>query len=167
MGVGPIAEGDRRQIEPGEAAVGLVEHVDADFFLHHVALILEIFVVHFQGAHAVGFEPQQALEGVGRRGLVVVGDVVVRRAVEHAAGGIDELDVHHLAGVLRALKHHVLEQMREAAAPFGLEAEADVVVHADGDDGRGAVRRDDDAQAVFERGGFDGDVQSGQVILLV
>ena len=44
--VGPVAKGDGRKIEPRKAAVGLVHHVDADFFLHDVALIAQIFVVH-------------------------------------------------------------------------------------------------------------------------
>ena len=84
--VGPVAKGDGRQIQPGKAAVGLVEHVDAHFFFHHVALIAQILVVHFQGAHAVGLEPQHALEGVRGHGFVIVGDVVVRRAIQNAAG---------------------------------------------------------------------------------
>ena len=157
--VGPVAKSDGRHIEPGEAAVGLVEHVDADFFLDDVALVAQIFVVDLQGAHAIGFEPQHAFERVRGHRLVVVGDVVVRRAVEHAAGGIDQLDVHHFSGVLGALKHHVLEQMREAAAPARLEAKSDVVVDADGDDGRGAVRRDHHAQAVFKGRALDRYVQ--------
>ena len=66
VGIGPIAKGDWRQIKPGKPAVGLVHDVDADFFFHNVALIAQVFVVHFEGAHAVGFEPQtrsSALEG--------------------------------------------------------------------------------------------------------
>ncbi len=84
--VGPVAKGYRRHIQPGKTAIGLVQHVDANFFFHHVALIAQILVVHFQGAHAVGFEPQHAFEGVGGHGFVVVGDVVVRRAIQNAAG---------------------------------------------------------------------------------
>jgi hypothetical protein len=40
----------------------------------------------------------------------------------------------HLAEVLRALKHHVLEEVREACAVARLDAKADVVI---GRDGRG------------------------------
>ena len=65
----------------------------------------------------------------------------------------------HFSGVLGALKHHVLEEMREAAAAAGLEAKADLIIDADGDDGRGTVRRDDHAQAVGERGVFDGNMK--------
>ena len=64
--IGPIAKRHGRQIEPGKAAVGLIEHVDANFFLDDVALVAQIFIVHFQGAHAVGFQPEQALERIRR-----------------------------------------------------------------------------------------------------
>ncbi len=57
VGVGPVAIGDRRKIEPGKSAVGLVEHVDAHFFFDDVALVAQIFVVHLERAHAVGLEP--------------------------------------------------------------------------------------------------------------
>ena len=148
VGVGPIAEGYGRKIQPRKAAVGLVHHVDADFFLHHVALIAEIFVVHLEGAHAIGFEPQDAFERIRRNRLEIVRDVVMRGAIEKAAGGIDETDVLHLSGVFRTLKHHVLEQMGEAAAASRLETKADLVIHADGYDGRRTVGRRDHAQAV-------------------
>jgi hypothetical protein len=74
----------------------LVEHVDAHFFFHDVALVPQILVVHFEGAHAVGLQPQNALQGVRGHRFVVIRDVVVRRAVQHAAGRIDELDVNCL-----------------------------------------------------------------------
>ena len=122
VGVGPIAESYWRKIEPRKAAVGLVHHVDADFFLDHVALIAQIFVVYFQSAHAIGFEPKHAFERVGRDGFEIIGDVVVGGAVEHAAGRIDEADVFHLSGVFGTLKHHVLEKMGEAAASARFEA---------------------------------------------
>ena len=160
--VGPVAKGHRREIEPGKAAIGLIQHVHANFFLDHVALIAQIFVVHLQGAHAVGLEPQHAFERVGRNGFVVVGDVVVRRAIQNAAGRIDQLDMHHLSGVFRALKHHVLEKVREAAAAARLQAKANVVIDAEGGHRRGAVRRYDHAQAIFEFGAFQGNVQSFQ-----
>ena len=158
--VGPVAKRDGRQIEPRKAAVGLVHHVDADFFLHHVALVAEIFVVHFQRAHAIGFEPQDAFQRVRRHGLEIIRDVVVRGAVEHAAGRIDQANVLHLPGVLRALEHHVLEKVREAAAAVRLEAKTNLVIDADGDEWRGTVGRRHHAQAVGERRVLDGNVKS-------
>ncbi len=157
--VGPIAKSDGRQIEPGEAAVGLVHHVDADFFFDDVALVAKVLVVDFERAHAVGFEPEDALERIRGNGFEIVGDVVVRGAVEQAARRIDQADVFHFPGILRALEHHVLEKMREAAAAARLEAKADLVIDADRDDGGGMVRRDDHAKAVGERGVLDRDVE--------
>ena len=104
----------------------------------------KIFVVHFQSAHAVGFQPQHAFERVGRHGFVIIGDIVVRGTIEHAAAGIDQLDVLHLGRIGGTLKHHVLEQVRETAAALRLEAKSDFVVHSDGDDRSGGIWRDDD-----------------------
>ena len=54
----------------------------------------------------------------------------------------------HLGRVGGALEHHVLEEVREAAAALRLEAKADFIVDADGDDRRGGVGSDDDFQSV-------------------
>ncbi len=148
VGVGPIAEGYRRQVEPGEAAVRLIHDVDADFFFHYVALVAQVFVINLQRAHAICFQPQNAIKRVARHGLVIVGYVVVGRAVQQTATGIDQLDVLHFRGVRRALEHHVFEQVREATAPLRLETKANFVVHADGNDRSRSVRRDDHFQAI-------------------
>jgi hypothetical protein len=124
------------KVEPRETAIGLVHHVDANFLFDDITLVAEIFVVNFQRAHAIGLQPQHALEGIGGHGFEVVGDVVVRGAVEHAATGIDELDVLHLGSVGGTLKHHVLEEMGEAAPAFGLEAKTDLVVDTERHDRR-------------------------------
>ena len=167
MGIGPIAESDGRHIEPGKSAVGLIEDVDADFLFDDIALVAKVFIVNFEGAHAVGFKPQDAFEGVRGHRFVIISDVVMGGPVQDAARGIDELDVHHLAGMLGALKHHVLKKMREAAAAAGLEAKSDIVVDADGRDRRGAVGGDDHAEAIFQRGALDGNVQGIQRLSLV
>ena len=159
VGVRPIAIGDRRKIEPGKTAVGLIEDVDAHFFFHDVALVAQIFVVHLERAHAVGLEPQDALQRIRGHRLVIICDVVMRRAVQHAAGRIDQLDVHHLPGVGRALKHHVLEQVGETAAAARLDSKPDVVINAHRGHRRRAVRRNDHAQAVRQRRAFDWNVQ--------
>ena len=162
----PVAVGDGRQIEPRKSAVGLIEDVDAHFFLHDVALVAQILIVHLEGAHAVRFQPEHAFEGIRRDRFVVVRDVVMRRAIEHAAGGIDQLDVHHFAGVGRALKHHVLEQVRETAAAARLDAKTDVVVDAHRGHRRRVVRRNDHAQAVGQRHALDWNVQLSQEVPL-
>ena len=151
VGVGPVAERHRRHVHPGKAPVRLVEHVDAHFFFHHIALVDQVFFVHFERAHAGGFQPQHALQRVRGHRFVIVGHVVVRRTVQHATRRIDELDVHHLAGVLRTLEHHVLKQVGKAAAPARLQPESDVVVHAHRHHRRRAVRRYHHAQTIAER----------------
>jgi hypothetical protein len=55
----------------------------------------------------------------------------------------------------RALKHHVFEKMREAAAALRLKAETDFVVDAYGDNGGGCVRSNNYFESVAERGRFD------------
>ena len=139
--IGPVAIRDGGKIEPWESAVGLIQHVDAHFLFHHVALIAQVLVIHFERAHAVGLKPQHAVQRVRRDRLVIVRDVIMRRAVQYAAGGIDRLDMRHLPGIGRALKHHVLEQVREAALAARLDAEANVVIDTHSSDRRGTVRR--------------------------
>ncbi len=85
----------------------------------------------------------------------------MRGTIQHAAGRVDELDVDHLVRVLGALKHHVLEEVRESAAPARLETKTDVVVHADRSDRGSAIGRDDDAKTVWQRGAFNGNLQTG------
>jgi hypothetical protein len=50
--------------------------------------------------------------------------------------------------VARPFEHHVLEKMREAAAPSWFEAETDFVVHPYGDDRRRGIRRNDHVETV-------------------
>src|SRR6185437_8881915 len=160
--VGPVAKRDGRQIEPGKAAVRLVQNVDADFFFDDIALIAEVFVVDFEGTHAIGFEPKNSFESVGGNDFEIVGEVVIGGTVENPAGGVDKANVFHLAGVLGALKHHVFEKMGEAGASTRFEAKTDLVINAHSGDGRGVVRRDNDAKAVGERFSFDGNVRMRQ-----
>ena len=77
------------------------------------------------------------VSSVGGHHLEVVGEIEPGRTVEDAAVRLHQPDELHLAEVLRALEHHVLEEVREAGAVLGLDAESDVVV--DGDDDGGAV----------------------------
>ena len=146
----PLLEGVLADVDPHEAAVGLVLHVDADLFLDHVLLVLQRLGVEVERLHAVGFEPQHRLERRDRRGLDVVGEVGAGRAVVAAAAAGDHLVEHALRRVRRALEHQVLEQVREAGAVLRLQAHADVVDHRDADGRRAVVLGDDDGQAVVE-----------------
>src|SRR5258707_10267804 len=80
----------------------------------------------------------------------------MRRGVKRATAGINELNVLHLGSVGRALEHHVLEEMREAAAALRLEAEADFIVDAYGDHGGGGVWRNNYFESIRECGRLDG-----------
>ena len=53
--------------------------------------------------------------------------------------------------VVRALEHHVLEQMRKPGAVLALVARPDVVIDGDRDNRDGIVLIQHDAQAVRER----------------
>src|SRR5215813_13893543 len=57
--------------------------------------------------------------------------------------------------VVRALKHHVLEQMRKTSATFRFVTRADVVVDADGNDRHRLVLIQDNAQSIVESKLFD------------
>src|ERR1700730_121681 len=161
VSVGPVSKGNGREIEPGKPAIRLVQNTDAYFFLHDVALVAKIFVIDFQGAHAIGFEPKNALEGVGGHGLEVVGHVVMRGTVKRAATRIDELDMLHLGCVSRALEHHVLEEMGEAAPALRLKPETDFVVDAHGDNRGRCVWRNNYFESIGECGRLDGYLHYG------
>src|SRR5262249_54444735 len=77
--------------------------------------------------------------------------VVVGRAVE--IGRADGFEGFEVIGVviLRPLKHHVLEEMREASAPAPLVLRSDVIPDVDGDNRRSMIFMQDDSQAVLER----------------
>ena len=79
-------------------------------------------------------------------------------ALERAAGLLDEGEVLALGDVLRALEHHVLEEMGEAGAAGLLVLAADVVPQVDGHDRRAIVVGKEHAQAVIEPMSLDRDV---------
>ena len=99
VGVGEALEGDLRQLQPGERAVGPVEHVDPDLLLDHVDLVAEVLLGDRRGGHPVGLEEQRPLQRLGGQRLVVVRVVLVGRAVERAAGGLHQPGVLHLRHV--------------------------------------------------------------------
>ena len=156
VGVGERLEQQRRQRQPREAAVRLVQDVDPDLLLHHRDLVGEVLLVHGGRTHPVGLEEQRALEGVRRQRLVVVRVVETGGAVQGAAGGLHVLDVVHLSQRRRALEHQVLEEVGEPGASLGLRPDADVVVDSDCHHRGRPVRCEHDAQAVAQGGAFDG-----------
>ena len=97
-------------------AVRPILHALPPLVAHDVLLVRELRRVELveQIPHAVGLQPQGELELIRRQRLEVVGAVEIGRAVDVAgAGGFEELEMRVGRHVLRALEHHVLEQVRE------------------------------------------------------
>ena len=96
--------------------------------LHHVPLQVEPFLVERlqQEPHAVGLQPQDEFEVVGRRGRPIVRAVVRRGAVDARPDLLKRLEEVAVV-VLRPLEHDVLEQVREPCPPRLLVLRSDVV----------------------------------------
>src|SRR2546425_1635432 len=142
---------------PERRRVRLVVDAQSLLFLHRLALVLQVLLGHREGAHPVRLEPEREIQPVGRNGLVVVRVVVVRGAVERAAGALHQLEVLALLHVRRPLEHHVLEQVGEARAAGALVACARVVPEIHRHDGGRMVLRVYHAQAVGHREGLVAD----------
>ena len=130
-----------------QEAVGHVVVVLGPLVLDRGALHLELLLGHGveQEAHPVRLQPKELLELVVGRGLEIVGAIWARRAVQRAAGLGDDLEVLFVADVLRALEHHVLEEVREAGLADLLAGRADVVGDVDVYEGVGYVPVQDDS----------------------
>src|SRR5439155_5198545 len=131
--------------------------------LHVVDLVVELLLGHGtdEVRHAVGFEPQGELELMTRQRLEVVGAIQPGARVQGASGALDQAEVLALVDVLRALEHHVLEEVREAGLAGLLMLARDVVPQVDGDHGRAVIPRQDHAQAIFQAMAIDGDGRHG------
>ena len=110
-------------------------------------------------AHPVRLEPERELQLVAGEGLEVVRAVEPGGRVQRPARGLDQGEVLALVHVLRALEHHVLEEVREPGLARLLVLAADVVPQVHGHDGGGAIRRDDDAQSVVQAVTLEGDLE--------
>ena len=128
--------------------VGLVVDAQPLFFLHGLALVVELLLREDEGAHPVGLEEEPEVEALGRQRLVVVRPILGGRAVHRAAGLGDEPEVLALADVLRPLEHEVLEKVGEARFAGGLDAAPDVVRDVHGHEGDPPLGRHDDGEAV-------------------
>jgi hypothetical protein len=146
IGVGGVGGLGHHQAE--QPAVGVGQHPLTQLLLHHVALGLEVGLVHHEGAHPLGLHPDQALQVVGRHHLVVVGEVVVGGGVVEAAHVLGEAVDALRREVPGGLEHHVLEEMGEAGAALRIVLRPDAVPDLDGDVGGGPVGRDIDLEPV-------------------
>src|SRR5690606_672265 len=133
-------------------AVRLVVDAPAPLVLHDIALVVELLLRHRgkQPAESVALQPETQLEVVRGQRLVVVRAVQPGRAVQRAAGLLDQREVPHLRYVFRALEHHVLEQVGEPRTTLALVPRAHAVPDVQCHDRRGVLAREDDVQAVVE-----------------
>ena len=92
---------------------------------------------------------KRQLELVRGHRLEVVGAIEIRRAVDAgcAAAG-EQLEVRVALDVLRSLKHHVLEQVREARAAGRLVRRPDVIPDVDADERHTVIFRQDHLEPV-------------------
>ena len=147
----PLLEGLLRDVDPHEAAIGLVLHVDADFFLDHVLLVLQRLGVEVERLHAIGFQPQDRFQCRHRGNLDVVGVIRPGGTIVAAAAAGDHLVERALRRIRRALEHQVLEEVREAGAILRLQAHADLVDDADTHHRCAAIFRNNHRQAIVQR----------------
>ena len=140
-----VVEDDLRQ-----PAVRLVLDAHAPLFLDDQPLLLERVLVDAEGCHPIGLEPQDERQVLRGRGLPEHRRVFVRVGVALAAHARDERGVGFGLDVLRALEHHVLEQVREPGAARPLVFRADVIPDLHVHDRRRVVLGQDDGQAVWQ-----------------
>ena len=120
------------------------------FFLHRVALVVQVRLVHRQRTHAVGFQEQAEIELIGREGFEIIRAILRGGAVHVAAVVFHQDHVLALADVRRAFEHHVLEQVREAGMARPLVVRADVIGNGNPVSGRGMIHGHYDAEPVIQ-----------------
>jgi hypothetical protein len=101
-------------------------------------------------SHAVRFEVQRKIEGVGRDRFVIVRPIRRRRSVVVAPGGFEQVVELAFLDVAGAFEHKMLEQVREAGATRFLTRRSDVVPDIDGDGGHAVVFVQDHREPVLE-----------------
>ena len=134
-----------------QPAVRLVLDAHPPLFLDHLALATERFVVDAQRRHPIRFEPERQRQVVGRQRLPEDGLVFGRVGVAATADAGDDRRVRIRLHVLRALEHHVLEEMREPGAAGTLVLRSDVIPDRDVHDWRRVILGQDHAEPVRQR----------------
>ena len=123
-----------------------------------ILLVRQLRLVHRleQVSHPIGLEPERKLQLIRRHRFKIIGAIEAGRAVDaRRAGAGEQLEVRIALDVLRALEHHVFEQMREARAAGRLVCGTDVVPHVDADERHAMVFRKDHFEPIGERVFFD------------
>ena len=105
-----------------------------------------------QISHAIGLEPQRQIQLIRWHGFEIVGPIEVSRPVEIArTGGLEQPNMGIGGHVLRALEHHVFEQMRESRAAGFLIRRPDVIPKIHGHHRQAPVLSQDHFQTVGQR----------------
>ena len=134
-----------------QPAVRLVLDAHPALFLDDLALGLEDLLVDAQRRHAVGLEPQHQRQVLRRHRLPEHRRVFVGVGVALPADARDVRRMPFGLDVLRALEHHVLEQVREAGAARLLVLRTDVIPELGVHDRRRVVLEQDHLQPVGQR----------------
>ena len=134
-----------------QPAVRLVVDAHPALFLDDLPLVLEHVLFDAQRREAIGFEPQHQRQVLRRHRLPEDRRVFVGVGVALPADARDPRRMPLGLDVLRALEHHVLEQVREAGAAGTLVLGPDVVPHFGVHDRRGVILEEHHLQPVRQR----------------
>src|SRR4051812_5175087 len=137
--------------------VWLVVHRAPALVLHDIALSVQLLLSHRRQklTHAVGFQPKSQGKLIRWDSLEVIRALEPGRPVERSTRALDQLEVLVGSDVLRTLKQHVLEQMRESRSSGFLVRRSDVIPEIHCHDRGGMILRQRDEQAVVQRKGFN------------
>ena len=130
-----------------QPAVRLVVDAHPPLFLHDLALGLEDVLVDPQRREPIGFEPEHERQVLRRHRLPEHRRVFGRVRVALPADARDPRRMPFGLDVLRALEHHVLEQVREAGPAGPLVLRPDVIPDLRVDDRRRVILEEDDLHA--------------------
>ena len=94
--------------------VRLVVYPEAFLFLHRASLVVEVLLRHLQRAHSVTFQPESKGQLVRRKRFEIIRPFAGGGAIHRSSSVRNPLKMRGLWNVLRALEHHVFEEMRKA-----------------------------------------------------
>jgi hypothetical protein len=155
---GTDARGRRAPERLVQHPVDVVVGAEAPLFLHHLALALRASVVDEQRGHPIRLEIEHQRQRLGGEVLVVGGQVVRGVRVRGAARGLQPAVELLRPVLLRAVEHHVLEEVADAGDPGPLVARADAEEAVERADRQAAIREQPDLQPVLKRVLLDGKV---------